>query len=185
MPFRLSRRFHILAARVYNPATKEVLPMSPDNKQASDNKQLADNKQIAHRFMDECWNQGKIDTVSQLMSDNCRHHDPIFPSLSSGAENIKRHITSCRTGFPDLKFTVDDTIAERNEVVHHWTARGTHKGQFLGMQPTNKQATVSGTSIYRIENGKITEQWVDWNLMSMMEQLGIAAPAKIEVKQPA
>jgi predicted ester cyclase len=84
-----------------------------------------------------------------------------------------------------LKFTIDDTIAERNEVVHHWTGKGTHKGQFLGMQPTNKHATVSGTSIYRIDKGKIAEEWVDWNLMTMMEQLGVGAPAKAEARQHA
>jgi hypothetical protein len=69
---------------------------------------------------------------------------------------------------------VDDTIAERNEVVHHWTVRGTHKGQFLGLPPTNRMATVSGTSINRIEGGKIVEQWSDWNLMTLMEQLGVS-----------
>jgi len=98
----------------------------------------------------------------------------VFPNLTSGAENIKRHIRSCRSGFPDLTFTVDDMIAERNEVVLHWTCRGTHQAQFLGMAPTNRKATVSGTSINRIENGKISEQWSDWNLLTLLEQLGIS-----------
>jgi steroid delta-isomerase-like uncharacterized protein len=146
---------------------------------------MSDNKQVVRRFMDECWNQGKTDSVRELMSENCRHHDPVFPSLTSGADNVKRHITTCRNGFPDLKFSIDDTIAERNEVVIHWTARGSHKGQFLGMAPTNKNATVSGTSIFRIENGKIAEQWVDWNLLSMMEQLGVASTTKVETKAHA
>jgi predicted ester cyclase len=65
-------------------------------------------------------------------------------------------------------------IAERNEVVLHWTARGTHQGQFLGMAPTNKSATVTGTSIYKLEKDKIVEQWSDWNLLSLLEQLGLA-----------
>ena len=128
--------------------------------------------------MDECWNQGKLESISELVSADCRIHDPVFPSLSSGADSLKRHIGMCKNGFPDLTFSIDDTIAERNEVVHHWTARGTHKAEFLGMQPTNRKATVSGTSIYRIEDGKIVEQWADWNLMSLMEQLGVGmAPA--------
>jgi len=132
-----------------------------------------DTKQIARRYMDECWNQGKLDSISELVSANCRIHDPAFPSLTAGADNLKRHIGMCKKGFPDLTFSIDDTIAERNEVVHHWTARGTHKAEFLGMQATNRKATVSGTSIYRIEGGKIVEQWADWNLMTLMEQLGV------------
>ena len=156
-----------------------------NNKPSSDDTQLSNYKQVARRYLEECWNQGKLDSLRELMADNCRHHDPVFPSLSGGTENIKQHITTCKAAFPDLKFTIDDTIAERNEVVHHWTGRGTHKGPFLGMQPTNKQATVSGTSIYRIDKGKIAEVWVDWNLMTMMEQLGVAAPAKAEARQHA
>src|ERR1700737_3338117 len=152
------------------------------------NTQPTDNRQIVQRFMDECWSQGNLNAVSELVADDCRYHDPVFPSLTSGAENISQHITTCRNGFPDLNFTIDDTIAERNEVVIHWTGRGTHKAPFLGMAPTNKPVTVSGTSIFRIENGKVAEQWSDWNLMSLMEQLGVAATptaeATVPVKQP-
>jgi predicted ester cyclase len=83
-----------------------------------------------------------------------------------------------------MKITIDDTIAEGNEVVHHWTITGTHKGQFLGLTPTNKKATVSGTSIFHIQNSKIAEQWSDWNLMSLMEQLGIASTPNVQTNAP-
>ena len=149
---------------------------------SSQNTQPTDNKQIVQRFMDECWSRGNLNMVSELVADDCRHHDPVFPSLTSGAENIKNHIQNCRSGFPDLMFTIDDTIAERDEVVIHWTGTGTHKGQFLGMPPTNKKASVTGTSIYRIEGSKIVEEWANWNLMSMMEQLGIAVAQSTATK---
>ena len=146
--------------------------------------QPTDNRQIVQRFMDECWNQGNLNTVMELVANDCRYHDPVFPSLTSGAENIKNHIQTCRNGFPDLMFKIDDTIAERNEVVVHWTGTGTHKGQFLGMPPTNKKATVTGTSIFRIEDGKIAEEWANWNLMSMMEQLGITMAQQPQSNEP-
>jgi steroid delta-isomerase-like uncharacterized protein len=150
----------------------------------SQNMQPTDNKQIVRRFMDECWSQGKLDTVSELVAANCRLHDPVFPSLTSGADNLRNHIQSCRSGFPDLRFIIDDTIAERDEVVVHWTGTGTHKGQFLGMAPTNKKVSVSGTTIFRIEGSKIAEEWAHWNLMSMMEQLGINMATKVESNAP-
>ncbi len=150
---------------------------TPVNNQTSS---IAQNKELARRVMEECWNQGKMDAVRELFADDCRYHDPVFPSLTSGAENIRQHITTCRSGFPDLNFTIDDMIAERNEVVIHWTGRGTHKGAFLGMTPTNRTCTVSGTSIFRIDGGKIAEQWSDWNLMSMLDQLGISATSKAD-----
>jgi hypothetical protein len=52
------------------------------------------------------------------------------------------------------------------------------------MPPTNRTATVSGTSIYRIEGGKIVEQWADWNLMTLMEQLGVSSVPKAEAMAP-
>jgi steroid delta-isomerase-like uncharacterized protein len=137
-----------------------------------------ENKEIARRFMEECWNQGDKNAIRDLIADNCRYHDPVFP----GVENIEQHITSCRSAFPDLRFTIEDMIAERNEVVVHWTVRGTHKGPFLGMQPTNRPCTVSGTSISRIEGGKVVEHWADWNVMTLMEQLGVTAAPGAEQK---
>ena len=148
----------------------------------TDPNSTGNNKEIAHRFMDECWNLGKMDSVRELVAENCRIHDPVFPSLTSGADNLARHIATCRNGFPDLYFTIDDTIAERNEVVLHWTARGTHRGDFLGMRPTNRNATVSGTSIFRLDGSMIVEQWADWNLMSLMDQLGVSAAQKTEAR---
>ncbi len=134
-----------------------------------------ENKKIARKLMDDGWSKGKVEVIDELMAPNCRFHDSGFPTLTSGAENYKQHIRSCREGFPDLKFTIDDEIAERNEVVLHWKGHGTHRGMFMGLPATNKSATVSGTTISRIEKGKIVEQWADWNVLSLMEQLGVAA----------
>jgi predicted ester cyclase len=71
-------------------------------------------------------------------------------------------------------------IAERDEVVVHWTANGTQQGQFLGIPPTRKTASVSGTSIYRIKNQKIVEQFADWNLLTLLEQLGAATAPRAQ-----
>lgn len=142
-----------------------------------------ENKNIARKLMEEGWNKGRLNVVDELMSPRCRFHDPVFPSLKEGAENYKQHMQTCKNGFPDLNFTIEDTIAERNEVVLHRSARGTHRGPFLGMQATNKTGNVSGTSILRIDNGKIAEHWSDWNLLTLMEQLGLAAPAQAQASQ--
>ncbi len=131
------------------------------------------NKQVVQRFVEECWNQGNLNKASEFLADQIRFHDPVFPNLNTGIQNVKNHIEGCRRAFPDLKFTIEDTIAERNEVVLHWRAHGTHKGEFLGMQPTNRKVTVDGTSIYRLEGLKISESHANWNLATMMAQLGV------------
>lgn len=144
-----------------------------------------DGKQIVHRFMEECWNKGKLNTITEMVADNCRLHDPVFPNTTSGAQNLKNHIEMCRRAFPDLHFRIDDTIAERDEVVIHWTTTGTHKGDFLGMHPTHRKATVGGITIFKVDRGMIVEQWAHWNLMTLMEQLGLSTGAPAETRQHA
>lgn len=141
--------------------------------------QLEANKRLVYRFVDECWNGGSQATVPLLIAAHCRYHDPVFPHMVAGVESMQHHIERCRRAFPDMKLTITDTIAEMDEVVLHWSLNGTHRGDFLGMPPTNVNALISGTSIYRIEDGLIVEQWVNWNLMSLIEQLGLRAAAGV------
>ena len=140
---------------------------------------LDSNKKLVYRFVDECWNEGNLATVPHLVAAHCRFHDPVFPHMVAGVESMQHHIERYRRAFPDLKLTITDIIAEKDEVVAHWTANGTHRGEFLGMSPTNVNALIAGTSIYRIEEGKIVEQWANWNLMSLIEQLGLRAAAGV------
>ena len=142
------------------------------------NQNTEQNKQVVQRFVEECWNRGNLNKASEFLTDQVRFQDPVFPNLSSGIQSIKNHIEGTRKAFPDLKITVDDTIAERDEVVLHWTARGTHQGQFLGMQPTQRKVTIDGTSIYRLDGSKIAESHANWNLATMMAQLGVVEVPK-------
>ena len=147
----------------------------------TDQNNLEQNKELTRRFYEECWNQGKVDRLDQYVTKDCRHHDPVFPTLEPGIESLRRHIMLCRKGFPDLNFAIDDTVAERDEVVVHWTAQGTQEGQFLGVAPTRKSASVTGTSIYRIKGQRIVEQFAEWNLLTLLEQLGVATAPKTQV----
>jgi steroid delta-isomerase-like uncharacterized protein len=161
----------------FRPQPPEVF-FGPTSKVKGVKTMLEDNKNLVRRVYEECWNKGKLDAVDEIYTKDCRFHDPVFPQLGPGAENMRKHIQMCRAAFPDLRFTVDDLIAERDEVVVHWTAKGTQQGQFLGVAPTNRSASVSGTSICRIKSGRIMEQFVDWNLLTLLEQLGAATAPK-------
>src|SRR6266849_3864199 len=135
------------------------------------------NKQICRRLLEEAWNRGALEAVDETVSRDCRFHDPAFPSIEPGAESYRRHIQMCRDAFPDLSCSADDIIAEQNEVVIHWTVRGTHRGNFLGMDATDRSMMISGTSIHRLEGDKIVELWADWNLQSLQDQLGLGMTA--------
>ncbi len=80
---------------------------------------------------------------------------------------------SYRTAFPGNQLTVEDYLAEGDTVVSRWTGRGTHKGDLMGIAPTGKQVTVTGISIQRIANGKIVEEWSNYDMLGMLQQLGV------------
>jgi predicted ester cyclase len=71
-------------------------------------------------------------------------------------------------------------IAGCDEVMVHWTAAGTQQGQFLGVAPTREAAPVSGASLYRFKNQKIVEQFADWSLLTLLEELGAATAPKVQ-----
>jgi steroid delta-isomerase-like uncharacterized protein len=79
-----------------------------------------------------------------------------------------------RRAFPDYRDTVHDIVAEGDKVVVRWTLNGTHEGDFLGTQATGKRVTTSGISIFRLADGKITDDWTVIDMAGLMRQ---TAPA--------
>ena len=97
------------------------------------------------------------------------------PDLGQGPQSEKRRVTLYRNAFPDLRFTIEDVIAEGETVMARYTARGTHKGNLNEIAATGKQINVTGVSISRFTNGKIAESWVNWDALGLMQQIGVVA----------
>lgn len=128
------------------------------------------NKAIVHRFFEEL----NLTVVDELYVPDYVHHDPSLPpEFQRGRDAYKQLVTMFHTGFPDIKVTVEDLVAEGDKVVARWTWRGTNQGEFQGMPPTGKQVTGSGISIHRIAEGKIAEAWVNFDALGMLQQLGV------------
>ena len=93
-----------------------------------------------------------------------------------GIEAHNQFATMHRTAFPDLRFVAEDVIAEGDKVVERRTSSGTHQGELMGIPPTGRQTTGSGVSIFRVANGKVAEQWVNWDMLGLLQQLGGIPP---------
>jgi steroid delta-isomerase-like uncharacterized protein len=136
----------------------------------------AENKAIARRLVEEAFNEGKLDVIDELAAPGVVSYDSALPEPLVGIDATKASIAAYRDAFPDLKLTVEEQIAEGDMVVTRWTARGTHQGELMGMAPTGKEATVTGITIDRLENGRIAESRTNWDSLGLMQQLG-AVPA--------
>ncbi len=78
-----------------------------------------------------------------------------------------------RNAFPDITYTIEDLIAEGDKVVARWSAQGTHRGDFMGIPPTNKQVRFSEIEIIRVVDGKAVEEWEELDRLGLMTQLGV------------
>jgi steroid delta-isomerase-like uncharacterized protein len=135
------------------------------------------NKAIVRRWVEGGWNGGDLDLVDELYAQDYTLNDPAMPV--HGREGFKQYVTMYRSVFPDLRFTLEDLVAEGDKVAWRLTARGTHKGALMGIPPTDKQVAISAIVVSRFDNGKWAEDWLNIDMLGMLQQIGaIPAPGQ-------
>ena len=124
----------------------------------------------------EAINSGNLEKFHQLMSPDVVDHDPA-PDQGPGPEGFIQFFTTFRSAFPDLKVSVEQMVADDENVSIAYTVTGTHQGDFMGVPATNKQVKARGVQIARFENGKIVERWGSSNELGILKQLGASIQA--------
>lgn len=130
------------------------------------------NKVVARRVHDEIFLKGDLHVADEIFASDARYYGPDWPAGATGPEVVKEDARTYRSAFHIDSLTRDAEIAEGDLVVHHWTFTGTHVGDLGGIAPTGRQVTASGIDILRVENGRITDFWQQWNQLGLMQQLG-------------
>jgi steroid delta-isomerase-like uncharacterized protein len=130
---------------------------------------------VVGRYIDECWNRGRIDLVDELVDADFTDHLPFEAHLPTGLDGLKSMIEQVRLGFSDFRIDVEDMIAEDDRVVTRFLATGTHDGPFFGHLPSNRRVQIDGIAIFRVEHHQIIDQWCMVDRNRLMQQLGIAA----------
>jgi predicted ester cyclase len=117
------------------------------------------NKAAVRRFFDEVWAKGNLSVIEEVYHRDFMDHDSNGASI--GTEALRRAIEAYRSELPDLRFTIEDLLAEGDKVVTRWRARATRHG---------KAIDVTGIRIDRFENGKIAEEWENWDALGYQRQ---------------
>ena len=134
------------------------------------------NKVLSRRYY-EAWNTRNLSIPEEIFSHAFFIHDPASPvPLHQGPEGVKGRIELYHAAFPNLHIAVEDMLAELDKVVTRWTLRGIHQGPFKGLAATHREVAVTGITIHRIAAGKIREAWVNWDTLSLWQQLGVITP---------
>ena len=141
-------------------------------------------QQLVRRFVEELWNERRLEVADEIFAEGCVTHQlrsgvPLTPARR-GPKALKEHISAWLVGFPDLRFVIEQTIAEGDCIMSRLVMEGTHRGSWLGISPTGKKLQIRMITVHRIANDKIAEDWVLVESLGLFQQLG-ALPDTTEI----
>jgi len=134
------------------------------------------NKEVIRRFVEEVQNQRSEDAYWELNDPDFVNLAPLPPGVPADREDGFAYLFGFMNAFPDSRVTIDDMVAEGDQVVTKKTFTGTHTGEFAGIPATGKPVTLQFVDIMRLRDGKIVEHWNCIDQLSFMQQLGAIPP---------
>ena len=129
-------------------------------------------KSFAHTIIDT-WNTRVGEKIIQLYSLDYAGDDLTGGKKRSGSEGVKDWLDRVLHAFPNIHYTLIDYVESGDRLVLHWLAEGNHHGSFLKIPASGKQVRINGISILKIENGKIKEGKLFWDLAGVLRQIGL------------
>lgn len=147
-----------------NVATSKVVPEN-----------VAANVALMRRWFQEVWNEGREQTIYDLMAENVSGWGQDQPGIEirkpADFVALQQRILSA---FSEPKLTVEDAFGSGDRVVVRWSFAMTHTGDYLGIAATHKRVQVTGITIVRIANEKIIQGWDNWDQLALWQQ--VSAP---------
>jgi steroid delta-isomerase-like uncharacterized protein len=128
------------------------------------------NKALVLRLIDEAQSNGKLEVVDELLADDFVDHTPL-PGVPPTRDGVKMLFGYLRSAFPDLQVHVQEQIAEGEKVATRKVFEGTHRGEFLGVPPTERTISFEVIDILTFRAGKIAEHRVILDQAALQRQL--------------
>jgi steroid delta-isomerase-like uncharacterized protein len=132
---------------------------------------MKDTKHLMERFV-QFINTASEDFAEELIAEHAIFHVPGRYEPMAGPAGYLEIIAMMRGGFPDIQWTLEETITEGGNVAARFTMRGTHNGTFFGVPPTGKKIAVQAMNFYRWSNGQIVEERGQPDLLGLLQQIG-------------
>lgn len=122
---------------------------------------------------EEARNLPDLDRLDRIYAEDVVVHDCSAPEDIRGLASLKAFYQASHTGFPDFRIRIDEVYPAGDRVVFHWCIDATHTGDLRGLPPTGRAVRFSGVAIDRLEGDLVVEEWVYFNLLDLMQQLGM------------
>ena len=137
------------------------------------------NKELSRQIFDEIYSKGHLDRIKDTHDEHCRLRDPSRDTVLEGPEATRAYVSWLRRGFPDFTINVERQIEEEDLVATQMVCQGTHKAEFMNIQPTNRKVHVRCTVVQRFRNNKVVEADVMWDVLGLLYQLGLKPAEEI------
>ena len=132
------------------------------------------NTALVRRFLEDLVSTGDPALAAELLAPDYVVHYAGNPPLDR--DGFRQFLGALRAAFPDVRVTVEDAIAQGDQVAARWTWRGIYRGAFLGLAPTGKAVTGSGIGLFRLAHGQLVEDFVQEDTLGLLQQLGAVPP---------
>jgi predicted ester cyclase len=137
---------------------------------------LEHNKRLVRRALEEIYAKGDLEVADDLVHPDFVDHEPAHADQPTGPESVKQTVRHLQGAFGELRFEVEDEIAQADKVVQLVTMSGRHTGPLMGRPPTGKGFAVRHIYIWRIADDKIVEHWGSRDDLGLLGQLGLVTP---------
>src|ERR1700752_311953 len=124
---------------------------------------------LARRWFEEVWNARREEAIDELMNADAVGH--MEGGDVAGPNGFREVRAVFLNALPDMHITVEDVLANGDQAVVRWRVRGTHRGDLLGIAPSQRQIDFRGMSWLTVRDGKLAEGWDTWNLGGLLESL--------------
>jgi steroid delta-isomerase-like uncharacterized protein len=131
-----------------------------------------DNVKIVRQMFD-AWNAHDPDRLVKLLDEKYMSESDTVPSPINGRDGARQFMLVYVKAFPDLHLDVTQTLSDGEFVTTRWTAKGTHRGELMGISPTNRRVITNGCTVSQIRSGKTVHEWLYWDTGHLLKQLGV------------
>ena len=114
---------------------------------------------------------GATDGLDQVFAANWVNHDPSLPPMQS-LEGAKQLVDLWGSGLSNTKVVIEDSVSDGDKVAVRFRITGTHSADMMGIPPSGRMVNVIGTGIFRIVDGKVTDNWVNFDALGLLQQIG-------------
>ena len=130
-------------------------------------------KAIVRHFYEQL-DAGNLEVIGEVLGPKCVLHYPGNVELV-GPQGYRDNLAPFLIGLPDFQHVIEDMVAVDEKVVARFKILATHDGEFFGNAPTGEKVTFTAIGIFRVNEEKIDEAWVEFDALGLMQQVSTSS----------